>query len=211
MQQLLLLHLSSLVCKFLEFYLSDPLFSAKSASVSDEAPDLLNVPKEYHNFADVLASESQHISSAPSLWSQDKFGGRCFSAHQPYVLPLSVQTHHPLGVNKHLWIGFIHPTNSPHRALVLFVEKKDGSLQLCVNFRGLNKISKKNKYPLLFISNLLTYTGKACIYRALDLCHAYHLVHIAEGDKWKTAFYTRYGSFEWMVMPFRLTNVPCAF
>ena len=46
---------------------------------------------------------------------------------------------------------------------------------------------------------------------ALDLCHAYHLVHIAEGDEWKTAFHTRYGSFEWMVMPFGLTNVPFAF
>ena len=114
-------------------------------------------------------------------------------------------------IDEHLWIGFIYPTNSPHRALVLFVWKKDGSLRLCVNFRGLNKISKKDRYPLPLISDLLTSAGKACIYTALDLCHVYHLVCIAEGDKWKTAFCTHYGSFEWMVMPFRLTNAPSAF
>ena len=78
-------------------------------------------------------------------------------------------------------------------------------------FRGLNKISKKDRYPLLFISNLLTSTGKAHIHMALDLHHAYHLVHIAEGDEWKTAFRTCYGSFEWMVMPFGFTNAPSAF
>ena len=114
-------------------------------------------------------------------------------------------------INKHLWIGFIYPTNSPHGAPVLFVWKKDGSLQFCVDFRGLNKISKKDWYPLLFISNLLTSAGKACIYMVLDLHYVYHLVCIAEGDKWKTAFHTHYRYFEWMVMPFWLTNVPSTF
>ena len=114
-------------------------------------------------------------------------------------------------IDEHLQIGFIHPTNSPHGAPVLFVWKKDRSLQLCVDFRGLNKISKKDQYPLLFISDLLTSAGNACIYTALDLCHVYHLVHIAEGDEWKTAFHTCYGSYKWMVMPFGLTNAPSAF
>src|SRR5271168_654575 len=62
-----------------------------------------------------------------------------------------------------------------------------------------------------FISDLLTTAGKACIYTTLDLFHSYHLVRITEGDEWKTAFCTRYGSFEWLVMPFGLTNAPAAF
>ena len=94
---------------------------------------------------------------------------------------------------------------------MLFICKKDGSLRLCVNFRGLNKITKKDRYPLPFISDLLSTAGKARIYTTIDLCHAYHLVHITEGDEWKTAFRTRYGSFEWLVMPFGLTNAPASF
>ena len=80
-----------------------------------------------------------------------------------------------------------------------------------MDFRGLNNITKKDRYPLPLISDLLTTAGKARMYTTLDLRHAYHLVRITEGDEWKTAFWTRYGSFEWLVMPFGLTNVPAAF
>ena len=113
-------------------------------------------------------------------------------------------------IDEHLRIGFICLTTSPHGAPVLFIRKKDGSLRLCVDFRGLNKISKKDRYPLLFISDLLTTAGKARLYTTIDLRHAYHLVRIAEGDEWKTAFCTHYGLFEWLVMPFGLTNAPAA-
>jgi hypothetical protein len=108
-------------------------------------------------------------------------------------------------------MGFIRPSKSSHGAPVLFVKKKDGSLRLCVDFRGLNKISKKDRYPLPLITDLLNAPRKARLYTKIDLRHAYHLVRIAEGDEWKTAFRTRYGSFEWLVMPFGLTNAPVAF
>jgi len=91
------------------------------------------------------------------------------------------------------------------------VKKKDGSLQLCIDFRGLNKITKKDQYLLPLISNLLDSSRKARIYTKIDLQHAYHLVRIAKGDEWKTAFRTRYGAFEWSVMPFGLTNAPATF
>jgi hypothetical protein len=93
----------------------------------------------------------------------------------------------------------------------LFVKKKDGSLCLCVDFCGLNWISKKDCYPLLLISDLLDAPQKARLYTKINLRHAYHLVRIAEGNKWKTAFWTCYGSFEWRVMPFGLTNAPATF
>jgi len=114
-------------------------------------------------------------------------------------------------IDENLTNGFIRSMSSPHGAPVLFVKKKDGSLRLCVDFRGLNKITKKDRYPLPLISNLLDSPHKARIYTKIDLRHVYHLVRIAEGDEWKTAFRTRYGAFEWLVMPFGLTNAPAAF
>jgi hypothetical protein len=106
--------------------------------------------------------------------------------------------------------SFVRLSNSSHRAPILFVKKKDSSLRLCVDFHGLNKISKKDCYPLLLISDLLDSLGKARIYTKIDLQHAYHLVCIWEGDEWKTTFRTKYGSFEWLVMPFGLSNAPPA-
>src|SRR5258708_14171545 len=94
---------------------------------------------------------------------------------------------------------------------VLFVKKKDGSLCLCVDFRALNRVIKKDRYPLPLISDLLMSPAPARIYSKIDLKHAYHLVRIAEGDEPKTTFHTRYGSYEWRVMPFRLSNAPVAF
>jgi len=94
---------------------------------------------------------------------------------------------------------------------VLFVKKKDGSLQLCIDYQALNKITQKDHYPLPLISDLLDSLGPARIYTKIDLKHAYHLVWTTDGNEYKTAFCTHYGSFEWMVMLFRLSNAPAAF
>jgi len=86
-------------------------------------------------------------------------------------------------IDENLTNEFIHSTSSPHEVLVLFIKKKDRSLWLCVDFHGLNKITKKDQYPLSLISDLLDSPHKACIYTKIDLRHAYHLVCITEGDK----------------------------
>jgi len=99
-------------------------------------------------------------------------------------------------IEENLNMGFIQPTSSLHGTLVLFVKKKDSSLYLCVNFHGLNCISKKNHYPLLLISNLLDLPRKAWVYSKIDFFHAYHLVCITDSDEWKTVFRICYGSFE---------------
>ena len=114
-------------------------------------------------------------------------------------------------IDENLGNSFIRPSNSPHRAPILFVKKKSGELWLCIDYRGLNRISKKDRYPLPLFSDLLNTLKKACMYTKIDLCHAYHLVHIADGEEWKTTFCTCYGSFEWLVVPFRLTNTPTTF
>ena len=114
-------------------------------------------------------------------------------------------------IDENLSTGFICPTASSHAAPVLFVKKKDSSLRLCVDFRGLNKITTKDHYPLPLISDLLDSLSRAKIYSKVDLQYAYHFVWITPRDEWKTAFRTHYGSYEWLVMPFGLTNAPTAF
>ena len=84
-------------------------------------------------------------------------------------------------------------------------------MTLCVDFWGLNKVMKKDCYPFPLITDLLDVPRKAWIYTKTNLQHVYHLVQIAEGNEWKTAFWTHYGSFEWLVMLFGLTNGPVAF
>ena len=76
---------------------------------------------------------------------------------------------------------------------------------------GSNKVTKKDRYPLPLISDLLDTPQKARTYTKIDLRHVYHLIQIAEGEEWKTAFKTRYGSYEWLVMLFSLSNAPVAF
>lgn len=107
--------------------------------------------------------------------------------------------------------GFIRSSRSSAGAPILFVKKKDGSLRLCVDYRALNNITIKNRYPLPLIPEALDRLRKAKVYSKLDLRGAYNLVRVKEGDEWKTAFRTRYGHFECLVMPFGLTNAPAVF
>ena len=107
--------------------------------------------------------------------------------------------------------GFIRPSNSPAGAPILFVKKKDGSLRLCVDYRGLNRITCKNRYPQPLIGDLLDRLQSAKVFTKIDLRAGYNNVRIAPGHGWKTAFCTRYGSFEYLVMPFGMTNSPATF
>ena len=143
---------------------------AKSTTISEKI-DLSSIPEEYHEYADVFSK-----SKAETL-----------TPHCPYNLRIDLEkdSHPPVGtiyslskfeqetlkefINENLTNRFIHSTLSPHRALVLFIKKKDGSLRLCVDFRGLNRITKKDRYLLPLISNLLDSPRKACIYTKIDL------------------------------------------
>ncbi|KAJ1042605.1 hypothetical protein NDA10_000243 [Ustilago hordei] len=114
-------------------------------------------------------------------------------------------------LDENLEKGFIRPSKSPARSPVLFVPKKDGGLRLCVDYRGLNEITVKNRAPLPLIEEQLFLLRKARIYTKLDLRAAYNLIQIAKGDEWKTAFGTQLGLYEYLVMPFGLANAPAHF
>ncbi|SNX86557.1 uncharacterized protein MEPE_05266 [Melanopsichium pennsylvanicum] len=107
--------------------------------------------------------------------------------------------------------GIHSALKEPGRSPVLFVPKKDGGLRLCVDYRGLNEVTVKNRAPLPLIEEQLFLLRKAKIYTKLDLKAAYNLVRIANGDKWKTAFGTQLGLYEYLVMPFGLANAPAHF
>ncbi|KAJ6437064.1 hypothetical protein O9K51_10361 [Purpureocillium lavendulum] len=107
--------------------------------------------------------------------------------------------------------GFIRASSSPASAPVLFVRKPGGGLRFCVDYRGLNAITKKDRYPLPLIEETLRSLSKAKWLTKLDVIAAFHKVRIEEGDEWKTAFRTRYGLYEWLVTPFGLTGAPATF
>jgi len=185
-------------------------FAMHTVDPSLEVPGL---PEEYREYRDVFSA--QRAKSLPE--------------HQLHDLTIQIENDKapPLGpiyslstlelqtlqefLEENTKAGIIHPSKAPCGAPVLFVKKKDRSLRLCVDYRGLNRITRKDRYPIPLLTDLLDAPRKARIYSKIDLKNAYHLVRIAKGDEWKTTFRTRYGSFEWLVMPFGLSNAPSAF
>ncbi|KAL0285953.1 UNVERIFIED_CONTAM: RNA-directed DNA polymerase [Sesamum angustifolium] len=107
--------------------------------------------------------------------------------------------------------GIIKPAKSPYGAPVLFQKKADGSLRMCCDYRALNKITVKNKYPIPLVADCFDRLSRAKYFTKIDLRSGYWQVRIKEGDEAKTTVVTRYGAFEFLVMPFGLTNAPATF
>ncbi|SOV09386.1 uncharacterized protein UDID_18575 [Ustilago sp. UG-2017a] len=174
-------------------------------------PDI--IPQEYHQYLDVF-----------SRVKADKLLPHRTYDHQipleegksPPFGPIYSLSEHELKtlreyLEENLAKGFISPSDSLAASPILFVKKKDGSLRLCVDYRGLNRITIRNRYPLPLIDELLDRLREARFFTRIDLRGAYNLFCIAKGDEWKTAFRTRYGLFQYNVMPFGLTNTPASF
>lgn len=171
------------------------------------------LPKIYHEFLPVFSKDEA-----------DKLPPHRPSDHRIILKPGSEAPWGPLyGMSKeelevlkkyiteNLEKGFIRPSTSPASSPVLFVKKPGGGLRFCVDYRALNDVTIKNRYPIPRIHETLTLLGKAKYFTKLDVISAFHRMRIAEGDEYLTAFRTRFGLYEYLVMPFGLANAPSSF
>lgn len=188
-------------------------FRRVPGSPSGEEVDLCGIPESYHDLREVF-SKTRATSLPPHrpydctinlLPGATPPRGRVYSLSEPERQAMESY------ISESLSSGIIRPSSSPAGAGSFFVGKKDGGLRPCVDFRGLNEITVKNKYPLPLISSAFELVQGSTIFTKLDLRSAYHLVRIREGDEWKTAFNTPTGHYEYLVMPFGLTNAPAVF
>ena len=172
----------------------------------------IQCPKEYAEYADVFSEE--RAEDLPEL-GRKTHGIDTGTQEPPYGPVYNLSETELATLREYLQSsekkGWIRRSVSPAGAPILFVQKKDGSLRLCVDYRGLNKITVKNRHPLPLITETLDRLRGAKVFTKLDIRNAYHRIRIRPGDEWKTAFRTRYGHFEYKVMPFGLANAPATF
>ena len=114
-------------------------------------------------------------------------------------------------LEENLGRGWIRRSKSPVLAPIVFAKMKDGSIKVCVDYRNLNRVTVKNRYPLPLIPELTDRLVGSTIFTKLDIRQAYHWVHMAMGHEYKTALKTYYGLFEYLVMPFGLKMHPLNF
>ena len=132
-------------------------------------------------------------------------------AKRPYRMPANELAEMKKQIQELEEKGYVRPSTSPWGAPVLFVKKKDGSMRMCVDYRSLNEVTIKNKYPLPRIDDLFDQLKGATVFSKIDLRSGYHQLKIRPEDVPKTAFVTRYGLYEFLVMSFGLTNAPAYF
>ena len=182
------------------------------ALLFDKAPT--EVPAEYSDYSNIFSVEN--AAELPENTGMNEHAIKLEEGKQPPFCPIyslgpveleTLKTY----IKINLANGFIRPSKSPVGAPILFDRKPDRSLRLCVDYWGLNNITIKNRYPLPLIGESLDRLGRARRFTQLDFTNAYYRMRIREGDEWKTAFRTRYGHFEYQVMPFGLSNALATF
>ena len=114
-------------------------------------------------------------------------------------------------LNELLEKKWIRQSKSSCGAPVLFTKKPGGDLRLCMDYRGLNAVTKKDRYPIPPIKDTLEAAGRSRWLTKLDVSSDFHRIQIAQGEEWKTAMRTRYGTYEWLVTPFGLSGGPATF
>ena len=192
----------------------------KSAVDIDVAPvkSLLD-PEQQQSMDDLITSYSMDVFTPlsempperPGMDHEIPTGDASPVAKKAYRMsPLELRTLKEQ-LDELLRLGYIKPSTSPWSSPVLFVKKKDGTMRLCVDYRALNALTIKNKYPLPLMVEFFDRFKNSRYYTKIDLQSGYHQLRIIANDIPKTAFGTRYGHFEYLVMPFGLTNAPASF
>jgi len=182
--------------------------------VDDEKVTIIDrLPERYHDYLDLFRP-----STAEKLAPRRSFEHAIdLKPHtQPpwgLIYPLSQKQLEALRkyLDEMIKQGKISPRKSPAGVPILFVPKPDGRLKLVVDYRGLNKVTIHNKYPIPLMTELRDQGRDAQIFTKLDLKDGFHLIRVRKGDEWKTAFRTRYGHYQYPVMPFGLVNAPATF
>ena len=171
------------------------------------------LPTQYEDLADVFDKTKATTlpPHRPYDCQIDLVPGDKIPCSRIYALTEKENIHLRTYIDEMLKIGFIRHSKSPASSPLFFVPKKEGDLRTCIDYRALNDVTIKNRYPLPLIQTLLDQVQTATIFTKLDLRGAYHLIRVREGDEWKTAFRTKFGLFEYLVMPFGLCNAPAAF
>ncbi|GJZ17439.1 putative reverse transcriptase domain-containing protein [Tanacetum coccineum] len=182
--------------------------SAKKEEDKSEGNQLKDVPT-IRDFREVFPEDLSGLPPVrPVEFQIDLIPGAAPVARAPYRLAPSEMKELSEQLQELSDKGFIRPSSSPWGAPVLFVKKKDGSFRMCIDYRELNKLTVKNRYPLPRIDDLFDQLQGSSIYSKIDLRSGYHQLRVREQDIPKTAFRTRYGHYEFQVMPFGLTNAP---
>ncbi|GKB63524.1 putative reverse transcriptase domain-containing protein [Tanacetum coccineum] len=185
--------------------------SAKKEEDKSEGKQIKDVPI-VRDFPDVFPEDLPGLPPArPVEFQIDLIPGAAPVARAPYRLAPSEMKELSEQLQELFDKGFIRPSSSPWGAPVLFVKKKDGSFRMCIDYRELNKLTVKNRYPLPRIDDLFDQLQGSSIYSKIDLRSGYHQLRVREQDIPKMAFRTRYGHYEFQVMPFGLTNAPAVF
>uniref|UniRef100_A0A3Q2ZPZ1 ribonuclease H n=1 Tax=Kryptolebias marmoratus TaxID=37003 RepID=A0A3Q2ZPZ1_KRYMA len=182
--------------------LHSALPSSSTKTEPEQAPDLTKIPVEYHHLAPVF-SKAKALSLPPHRpydCAIELVPGETLPSSRLFNLSRPERDAMKSYIEDSLASGIIRPFMSPLGAGFFFVQKKDKSLRPCIEYRGLNQITVKNKYPLPLIDSVHQQLHSATVFTKLDLRNAYHLVRIREGDEWKTAFKTPLGHFEYLVM-----------
>jgi hypothetical protein len=175
--------------------------------------DIKTLPQEYHGYRALFEQPKQY--TLPEYGKHDHKiplqEGKSPACKKIYQMSEKESATLKEYINEQLQLGKIRPSTSPAGHGVLFVLKKDGSLQLCVDYRPLNAITIKDRYPLPLIHEIQDQIRGAKWFTKLDITDAYNHIRIAKGEEWKTAFRTKFGHYKYLVMPFGLTNAPASF
>eukprot|EP00253_Pinus_taeda_P011517 PITA_11517 len=181
------------------------------ADSKDKSASLNSIPI-IQEFTDVFPEEIPGLPPRRNIdFTIELVPGAAPVSRAPYRMSIPELTELKMQLQELLDKEYIRPSVSPWGAPVLFVKKKDGTLRMCIDYRQLNKLTIKNKYPLPQIDELFDQVKGATVFSKIDLQSGYHQIRIKDEDIAKTAFRTRYGHYEFVVLPFGLTNAPATF